>query len=548
MAARPCASATSRPARGPSDDTASAASPTRESSRERAAAGVARVVVVAEVVGVLEGDAERRPEPTERRAGVGGSAPAASRLPRPLPGTAPPVFSRCRSSSVRHVGGGRLAEIAGLAADHARDPGARAPAAGRGQEPPGARGAARPPRRSTRTPGSAGRRPARIAIASPNDLVVGRAAAADVVVVHRRQIVVDQRVAVHQLDRRARQQHPVVEPSPTASAAASASSGRIRLPGASSRVAHRLDEPAGIVAAVGAREPCASRRASSSARRAAIQPSQSRTLGRLHRRVHAFGCLRSNGAVRLPARAGSRPSFGVVEDVGAAAAELHPLLEGAQAVLEREVAPLEAIDQPAQTHEDVVEALGTSRCCRSCCRACCRSCCDRAFDLVRRRHGALSTPIWAKIPRAMAVETPPAGSVQPCPDFRLPAVDGKRYARDDFDGGAGAGRDVHLQPLPLREGGGGSPHPAGARVRAARRAVRGDLLQRRRQLPGRRVRQAGRALARARLRVSLPARRGAGRGAGVRGRLHPGHLRVRPRTGGSRTGVASTTRGRTRAR
>ena len=32
----------------------------------------------------------------------------------------------------------------------------------------------------------------------------------------------------------------------------------------------------------------------------------------------------------------------------------------------------------------------------------------------------------------MAVETPPAELGSPCPDFRLPAVDGKRYARDDF--------------------------------------------------------------------------------------------------------------------
>jgi peroxiredoxin len=32
----------------------------------------------------------------------------------------------------------------------------------------------------------------------------------------------------------------------------------------------------------------------------------------------------------------------------------------------------------------------------------------------------------------MAVETPPPELGAPCPDFRLPAVDGKRYARDDF--------------------------------------------------------------------------------------------------------------------
>ena len=32
----------------------------------------------------------------------------------------------------------------------------------------------------------------------------------------------------------------------------------------------------------------------------------------------------------------------------------------------------------------------------------------------------------------MAVETPPAELGAPCPDFRLPGVDGRSYARDDF--------------------------------------------------------------------------------------------------------------------
>jgi len=32
----------------------------------------------------------------------------------------------------------------------------------------------------------------------------------------------------------------------------------------------------------------------------------------------------------------------------------------------------------------------------------------------------------------MAIETPPPTLGTPCPDFRLPAVDGKSYARDDF--------------------------------------------------------------------------------------------------------------------
>jgi peroxiredoxin len=33
----------------------------------------------------------------------------------------------------------------------------------------------------------------------------------------------------------------------------------------------------------------------------------------------------------------------------------------------------------------------------------------------------------------MAVETPPATLGAPCPDFRLPAVDGRTYGRDDFE-------------------------------------------------------------------------------------------------------------------
>ena len=64
-------------------------------------------------------------------------------------------------------------------------------------------------------------------------LVVARASPAEVVVVHRGQVVVNQRVAVHQLDGAAREQHVVIEGA-VVSAAASASSGRMRLPGASS--------------------------------------------------------------------------------------------------------------------------------------------------------------------------------------------------------------------------------------------------------------------------------------------------------------------------
>ena len=63
--------------------------------------------------------------------------------------------------------------------------------------------------------------------------VAGRLAAAQLIVVHRRQVVVDQRVGVDQLDR-ARQRHHLLCLSPTARAVASASTGRMRLPPASS--------------------------------------------------------------------------------------------------------------------------------------------------------------------------------------------------------------------------------------------------------------------------------------------------------------------------
>src|SRR4029453_10727572 len=69
------------------------------------------------------------------------------------------------------------------------------------------------------------------------------------------------------------------------------------------------------------------------------------------------------------------------------------------------------------------------------CRAGGRGCPRTARASVRassRWPWTPSTPIWARIPRAMAVETPPAELGAACPDFRLPAVDGKTYARDDF--------------------------------------------------------------------------------------------------------------------
>ena len=64
--------------------------------------------------------------------------------------------------------------------------------------------------------------------------VARRAAAAQVVVVHRRQVVVDERVGVDQLDRGGERQDARAGRSPIARAVASASTGRMRLPPASS--------------------------------------------------------------------------------------------------------------------------------------------------------------------------------------------------------------------------------------------------------------------------------------------------------------------------
>ena len=65
------------------------------------------------------------------------------------------------------------------------------------------------------------------------DDVRGRPAAAQLVVVHRRQVVVDQRIGVDELDRRRRGQHPRGS-APSERAVARQSTGRMRLPPASS--------------------------------------------------------------------------------------------------------------------------------------------------------------------------------------------------------------------------------------------------------------------------------------------------------------------------
>src|SRR3954465_696966 len=94
---------------------------------------------------------------------------------------------------------------------------------------------------------------------------------------------------------------------------------------------------------------------SSSARRAAAQAvsdsGEALTGGRL-----SFFDLEGRG----PAGREQRLDLllGAVEDHGPAAAQLHTLLEGAQAVFEREVSTLQPLDDSAQPAEDVLEAFG----------------------------------------------------------------------------------------------------------------------------------------------------------------------------------------------
>src|SRR5262245_21220919 len=101
---------------------------------------------------------------------------------------------------------------------------------------------------------------------------------------------------------------------------------------------------------------------SSSARRAATQGSSEAagalTAGRslvILRRSSLFDFERRGAAGREQRL---DLLLGAVEDHRSAAAQLHPLLERAQALLERKVSALETLDQPAQAAEDVLETLG----------------------------------------------------------------------------------------------------------------------------------------------------------------------------------------------
>ena len=173
------------------------------------AGGVGGVIGVVEIVGVLEGDAERWPKRPSATTASAPARPAAAPISSAARKSAA-VFSACSRSSAASVPGGCSPRSRACPRTIPRMPAPRASA----------------PRR----PGDNGGRPARCArLGDPVErqrqqrvagqdrgrlaehLVVARPPAPEVVVVHRRQIVVDQRVAVDQLDRRAGEQHVVVD-------------------------------------------------------------------------------------------------------------------------------------------------------------------------------------------------------------------------------------------------------------------------------------------------------------------------------------------------
>ena len=229
--------------------------------------------------------------------------------------------------------------------------------------------------------------------------------------------------------------------------------------------------------------------------------------------------------------------LGAVQDDRPAPAQLHSLLERAQAVLEREVSAFEPLDQAAQPARMSSNRSGAAAVFR------------RPWRLARHRLQTTSTPISAlEFHARHGRRNAAARARRPCPDFRLPAVDGKTYARDDF-----AAQPVLVvmficNHCPYVQGGRGSAHPPGARVRAARRAVRRHLRERRGQLsrttPSTSWRRAGASTATA-FRTCTTRRRTS------RARSAPS---ARPTSSSSTgiagwpTAVASTIPGRTRAR
>ncbi len=128
----------------------------------------------------------------------------------------------------------------------------------------------------------------------------------------------------------------------------------------------------------------------------------------------------------------------------------------------------------------------------------------------------------------MAVETPPPELGAPCPSFRLPAVDGKTYARDDFAAAPALCVMFICNHCPYVKA-------VEDRIIRLARAFEGRGVQivavcsnDAESYPDDAFDKLARALAREGVRLPLPARRGAGRGARLRRGLHARHLRLRP--------------------
>ena len=171
-----------------------------------------------------------------RKAGLwsGPSPPQSSSTHSMLAAISRPVLSSCSRRRPSAPAGAVSATSMYWPADHARRRRSRRPA----QRRPRARRRGSPPARlsSSRNASAYSPSPARIATSSPKALwQVGRPAA-QVVVVHRRQVVVDQRVGVDQLDRRGQRQHAgaVGARSPRRSPARAPAGSACRRPAASS--------------------------------------------------------------------------------------------------------------------------------------------------------------------------------------------------------------------------------------------------------------------------------------------------------------------------
>ena len=247
-----------------------------------------------------------------RSRGVGGAAPARvgraaspedRSRPRRRSAISAPVFSRCRREDARPASSCRLLglEVEHLAAAHAE----RAGGAARGRRPasPRCAGIGRPVvgRASTSKASACSASPARIAVASSKAAMAGGPAAAQRRIVHRRQVVVDQRVAVDQLDRGADARARPPPSTPNSSAAGGDQERPQALAAAEHGIAHRLVQPR--LRPVPPRGSSRSSSASTAAATAAHRLRAARSRSLLLERLQLRRCPRGRGSASRPAAA-----------------------------------------------------------------------------------------------------------------------------------------------------------------------------------------------------------------------------------------------------